>query len=98
MVLGALFALDQMGTVDVPPAGRWWPALLVVTGAARFVEAPQFRAVGAALALVGALLLLHTLDVLPLGRSWPALLLALGAGLVVAALRGRAGGARAPGA
>lgn len=86
MVLGAVFLADGFGVFDVPPAGRWWPALFVLAGLSAAVR-PEFRAFGAVVALPGLLALLHTTGVVPFARSWPVLLLAGGAALVFAGSR-----------
>jgi hypothetical protein len=87
LLLGVVFLLDELAVVDVPSVAKWWPVLLLLTGLARFVEAPELRGPGAAFAIVGAVLLLETLDVVDFGKSWPVLLLAGGVALALFAFR-----------
>jgi hypothetical protein len=100
MTFGALLTLDNLGIVD---AGRWWrlwPVILIGAGIARMREASRCGKgnAGAALIVVGSLILVHNIGWLHMRHIWPLFLLGAGAVLVWKAVKGTSDAAQASGA
>ncbi|MDX1621297.1 MAG: DUF5668 domain-containing protein [Nitriliruptorales bacterium] len=85
--LGAIFLLDQAGTVDAGDViGDWWPVLFLVAAALDLLARPARPASAAVFALLGAVLLAATTGVLDASMwavIWPLGIIALGAWLVI---------------
>jgi hypothetical protein len=83
VLLGTVILLGHMGIISMDKVWRFWPLLLVVTGAVRFIECHN-RVLGVLLMLVGVVLLLNNLGYLRLRWDdlWPLLLIGAGASLI----------------
>jgi predicted membrane protein len=79
VLFGSIILLDHMGIFPADRVWRFWPAILIVVGAYRFVEYCN-RAFSVLLMLLGGLLLLGNLGVLHLtwAEMWPIVLIAAG--------------------
>lgn len=91
MVLGALFALDNIGLIDFGSMVRFWPVILIAVGLAK-LRTPHQSGGGVVWIGLGVGLLLHTLDVVPFWRLWPFVLVLIGAQIAYHALRREPGG------
>jgi predicted membrane protein len=78
IVIGLAFLLDHLGIISISSLWRFWPLLLVLTGALNFNS--RNRAWGTILMLAGVLLQLRELGIIHLGWAalWPMMLIAFG--------------------
>ncbi len=90
VAVGCLLLLDNLGIVRFHDVWQYWPALLVAWGVSRIIDSrtPSGWVWGAAVALVGAFLLLDTLDIIVFNFAvvWPLLLIAFGVSVLVRAV------------
>jgi hypothetical protein len=86
MALGGLFLLDRTGLVELPSIGRFWPAVLLVIGASKFLA--RRWGSGAMLSLMGLAFFAAEFGWAGLAyhNFWPLLLVAVGVGIVIKAL------------
>ena len=95
LILGVLFALQNLGVVRAGQLGDYWPLLLVWVGLSRMLG-PRRRhfASGLVVFLIGVFFQLDRLDVIwvPMRHFWPLLLIAIGFGLIVDSFLGRRSG------
>ena len=95
--LGVIFLLGTFGMVDLPSIWHWWPAILIVIGAAQVIAPSSGKqaASGVSLILIGLWLFacLNHWYGLRFRNAWPILLVIFGLESVVTALldRGRKG-------
>jgi hypothetical protein len=85
LILGVLFALQNLGVVRAGHLGDYWPLLLVWVGLTRMLGARRRHfASGLVVFLMGVFFQLDRLDViwLPMRNFWPLLLIVLGFGLI----------------
>jgi predicted membrane protein len=86
IILGILFTLNNLGTIEVGDYVHFWPVALIAFGLAVFLEAGKLpgRFAGAILMLAGTLLLLNYLGVVRfhLHDWWPLLLILLGISII----------------
>lgn len=79
---GALFLLDQVGTVDAGSVlSNWWPLIIIFIGFVQLMASPRAILVPAVIMLVGALLLGSTLDLYSVNvwdLIWPSLVIVIG--------------------
>jgi len=82
IVVGFLFLLDNMGMIDAGNFFDYWPAIFIIVGLIRIVQAESGpgRLAGSLFALVGFLWILDNLAVFEIsfGRFWPLLLMLIG--------------------
>jgi predicted membrane protein len=78
ILIGLAFLLDHLGIISISNLWRFWPMLLVVTGALNFLS--QRRGWGILLIFAGVLLQLNELGIAHFGWNtfWPIMLIALG--------------------
>lgn len=78
ILIGLAFLLDHLGIISISSLWRFWPLLLVLTGALNFNS--RHRAWGTILMLAGVLLQLRELGIIHLGWAafWPMMLIAFG--------------------
>ena len=92
IVLGIVWTLDNMNSVDADEIFRFWPVLLVAFGLSKLLRRHGgSRPVSGLLWIAaGVLLLVHTTDVVPWGiwDLWPLFLVLLGATIVWRSFRG----------
>ena len=95
LLVGLLFALQNLGIVYAGHLGNYWPLFLVWIGLCRMLGPGRARhfASGLVFFLLGAFLQLVELDVIwvPLRQFWPILLIVVGFGLIGDSLIGRRG-------
>ena len=92
LILGVLFALQNLGVLRAGHLGDYWPLLLVWVGLTRMLGAHRRHfASGLVVFLMGVFFQLDRLDVifLPMHRFWPLLLIVLGFGLIADSFMGR---------
>ena len=93
LLLGGLFALQNLGVVRAGRLGDYWPLLLVWVGLSRMLGPRRGRhfASGLVVFLLGVFFQLDRLDVIwvPMRHFWPLLLIAIGFGLIADSLIGR---------
>lgn len=92
LILGVLFALQNLGVVRAGHLGDYWPLLLVWVGLTRMLGARRRHfASGLVVFLMGVFFQLDRLDVIfvPMRHFWPLLLIALGFGLIADSFLGR---------
>jgi hypothetical protein len=82
VALGVMLLLEYQGIVDIGNAWQYWPAILIILGAAKFTQARsrEDQGTGIWLVLMGAWLLvslLHWWD-LYFRDTWPAVFVAIG--------------------
>ena len=86
LTIGLLFTLDNLDVVDVGAFWDYWPAIFVVFGAAKLIEAPRTGSWigGSALVLLGVLWIAYNVGVTDLHPVdlWPVLLIIGGLHLV----------------
>ena len=85
LILGILFALQNLGVVRAGHLGDYWPLLLVWVGLTRMLGARRRHfASGLVVFLMGVFFQLDRLDVIfvPMRNFWPLLLIVLGFGLI----------------
>lgn len=86
IAFGILFLLDNMDVIDARLYTRYWPVFLIVWGVIRLLDPRSGggRFFGAALIIVGALLLFRTFGLTELGFHdiWPILLVLIGGSLI----------------
>jgi len=100
-LFGVLLILDRFDLALAAQVLRFWPALIIATGAAIFMQSRRVGGGvnGVVLMVVGAWLLLNTLGIVRISiwqLFWPMILIGIGTVLVMQALRRRTDGA--PGA
>jgi predicted membrane protein len=83
VLLGTVILLGHLGVIPTDKVWKFWPLILIVAGAVRFLESHN-RVFGVVLMLVGAALLLSNLGYLRLRWDdlWPLLLIGAGASLI----------------
>jgi hypothetical protein len=91
MVLGALLTLDNLGLFDFHGLWRWWPIVLLLIGASKFIQGADVF--GALIWIgVGAALIASNFGLFRLRQIWPLVLVVVGARLVFGAVaRGSVG-------
>lgn len=93
LLLGVLFALQNLGMVRAGHLGDYWPLLLVWVGLSRMLGPRRGRhfASGLVVFLLGVFFQLDRLDVIwvPMHHFWPLLLIAIGFGLIADSLISR---------
>jgi len=93
LLLGVLFALQNLGVVRAGHLGDYWPLLLVWVGLSRMLGPRRGRhlASGLVIFLLGVFFQLDRLDVIwvPMRHFWPLLLIAIGFGLIADSLISR---------
>ena len=86
IILGILFTLDNLGTIEVGDYLHFWPVALIAFGMAVFLESSKTpgRFAGGVVVLAGALLLLDNLGVIRfrLHDWWPLLLVLAGISII----------------
>lgn len=86
IILGILFTLNNLGTIEVGDYLHFWPVALIAFGLAVFLESSKTpgRFAGGILMLAGTLLLLNYLGVIRfhLHDWWPLLLILLGISII----------------
>lgn len=86
IILGILFTLDNLGTIEVGHYLNFWPVALIALGMAVFLESSQTPGyfAGGTLMLAGTLLLLNSFGVIHfrLHDWWPLLLVLLGISII----------------
>lgn len=85
LILGVLFALQNLGVLRAGHLGDYWPLLLVWVGLTRMLGARRRHfASGLVVFLMGVFFQLDRLDVLylPMRNFWPIVLIVLGFGLI----------------
>lgn len=91
--LGLMFLLDNLNIIDFHQVSQYWPALVILFGAAKLIDAdtPHERMVFGIITLVGVALLLNRmgLDFIRVRNIWPLVLIAVGAAVVYKAVTGR---------
>ncbi|MES2320917.1 MAG: DUF5668 domain-containing protein [Pseudomonadota bacterium] len=91
--LGLLFLLDNMNVLDFHSVSRYWPALVVLFGAVKLIDAetPHERMVFGIITLVGAAFLLNRMgfDFIRARNIWPLVLIGVGCLVVYKAVTGR---------
>ena len=95
LILGVLFALQNLGVVRAGHLGDYWPLLLVWVGLTRMLGARRRHfASGLVVFLMGVFFQLDRLDVIlvPMRHFWPLLLIVLGFGLIADSFLGRGRG------
>jgi len=90
LAVGLLLLLDHLGVVSVDRVWRFWPMLLIISGASHLTE-PGRRAWGALLVVVGVLFQLDTLRVIRFQWAdlWPVLIIAVGLMMIWSAIETR---------
>jgi len=83
VILGAAFLLNNMGVIPFDRLWRFWPVILIVVGAIRFVECWN-RVMSVMLMLIGSLFLLNNLGYIRFswGEVWPLILIAVGVSMI----------------
>jgi predicted membrane protein len=83
VAIGTIILLDHMGILSIDHVWKFWPVILIVVGAMRFLESHN-RVFGVLLIALGGLFLLGTLGYLRLTAAdlWPIVLIAIGLGLI----------------
>ena len=83
VAIGTVILLDHMGILSIDHVWKFWPVILIVVGAMRFLESHN-RVFGVLLMALGGLFLLSTLGYLRLTVAdfWPIVLIAVGLGLI----------------
>src|SRR3989442_3427378 len=92
LILGVLFALQNLGVLRAGHLGDYWPLLLVWVGLTRMLGGRRRHfASGLVVFLMGVFFQLDRLDVIfvPMRHFWPLLLIALGFGLIADSVLGR---------
>jgi hypothetical protein len=92
LILGVLFALQNLGVLRAGHLGDYWPLLLVWVGLTRMLGARRRHfASGLVVFLMGVFFQLDRLDVIfvPMDHFWPLLLIVLGFGLIADSFVGR---------
>ena len=93
LILGVLFALQNLGVVRAGHLGVYWPLLLVWVGLSRMLGSRRNRhfASGLVIFVMGVFFQLDRLDVIfvPMRHFWPVLLIAIGFGLIADSFIGR---------
>jgi xanthine/uracil permease len=96
LLLGVLFALQNLGMVRAGHLGDYWPLLLVWVGLTRMLASRHGNhfASGVVIFLLGVFFQLDRLDVvfMPTRQFWPLLLVAVGLGLIIDSFASRRGG------
>jgi hypothetical protein len=82
VALGVLLLLQYQGMIELGNVWQYWPALLILMGAAKFVQADtrEDQGSGIGLILIGAWLLVSFLHwwELTFRETWPAVFIAIG--------------------
>jgi len=83
VAIGTIILLDHMGILSIDHVWKFWPVILIVVGAMRFLESHN-RVFGVLLMAMGGLFLLGTLGYVRLSAAdfWPIVLIAIGLGLI----------------
>ena len=89
--VGALMMGDKLDLVELGSYWQFWPALLILAGAASLADSLRGGggADGIGLIAAGAPLLLHTQRVLHLRDSWPLFLVVVGFSMILSPGRRR---------
>jgi predicted membrane protein len=91
--LGVLFLLDNLGYIEFRDTVRYWPALVVLWGGAKLLDAksPHERLTFGVITAIGALLLLNRMGLgfINARMLWPVILIVVGALVVYKAMIGR---------
>ena len=91
--LGIVLLLDNLGYIEFRHAWRYWPALIMLWGGVKLLEAssPHERVTFGAITLIAALLLLNRLGLsfLNIHLFWPLALILAGVAVVYRATLGR---------
>lgn len=93
LILGALFLMDKMGSLDVRDFFQYWPLILIGVGLTR-LGSRQAADIGFMIGMVGlgTWFLLYNLDFIdfnPFDMFWPLVLILAGGAIVLSALRNR---------
>jgi predicted membrane protein len=87
VLIGIFLLLDNFDVLDARLYLRFWPLVLVVFGAVRFLHSSHRggRFVGGVIALVGAILLIRELGVTSIGfhELWPLILVLVGVSMLL---------------
>ena len=93
LLLGGVFALQNLGVVRAGHLRDYWPLILIWVGLTRMFVSGQHGhfASGLVIFLLGVFFQLERLDVfwVPIRQFWPLLLIAVGFGLIADSLLGR---------
>jgi len=93
LLLGGLFALQNLGIVHAGGFGDYWPLVLVWVGLSRMLAPgrPFHFASGLAIFLIGVFFQLERFDILWIRSRdfWPLLLIAVGFGLIADSMIGK---------
>jgi hypothetical protein len=91
LTLGILWTLDNLDILEADSITGWWPAIIILAGAARLLDARASRIGSVLMILIGALLLADTLDYadIDFGDLIPIGIALLGGKLVYDAIAGR---------
>lgn len=84
VIIGTAILLDHMGLVSVDLLWKFWPVILILVGAIRFVECTTSRVFSVMLMVLGALFLLGNLGFLHFSWNelWPVILIAAGVSMI----------------
>jgi predicted membrane protein len=86
IILGILFTLNNLGTIEVGDFLHFWPVALIAFGMAVFLESSKMpgRFAGGTLMLAGTLMLLNNMGLIRfrLHDWWPLLLILLGISII----------------
>jgi predicted membrane protein len=100
IAMGLLFLLDNLDIIDTHRALAFWPLAFIVAGAVKMTDTGSHNghAVGLALIVVGAMLMLQRLGWIYFSWNtmWPLVMIGLGALVVGRALVGRRGPGAVP--
>jgi predicted membrane protein len=82
IILGLLFTLDNLELIEAREFLRFWPAIFVIVGLVKLVQpgGTPAKVFGAALVLVGSLMILNRLDIIDFNvwRLWPVFIILIG--------------------
>jgi Domain of unknown function (DUF5668) len=82
VLVGVGLLLDNMGIVEFRNVWQYWPVFMIAYGVSRILTCKQTSSLiwGGAVAMIGALFLLHNLDIFPFSFDfiWPLLIIAVG--------------------
>ncbi len=99
MAIGVLFALANVGLLELGHVFRFWPVIVIAVGISK-LSSPCHSGAGVVWIAIGGALLLHTLHIVEIWRLWPFALVLIGAQIAYRALwretREREAGFRGP--